>query len=457
MSAWRAALVLLATAVVAAAGCSASPAPDTAAGGPRFHHAHFRVPDPAATMDGLARAHDCEKLILPGLGVGVRCGDAYLLFDRDTAPPAGTTRASVLVTGTGPDAAIHVLVEAADPEEARAWLSTTFGDQVLQRISFAPKDPRRLFDDSKRRRGSLEAELAHLGVGLPVPPPEPVVRGPDGLVVEQVRDEGFGPDAFWCPMHPDVRSPAGGTCPLCGMSLVAMPESTIRRHRLDVDFQLARRLSGRLRLGIRVAESGERVTSFVTTHERLLHLFLISRQLDVFEHLHPTLQPDGRFVIDLDLPQDDAYMIVADVHPAGAAPEMLQSLWVTPGYRGSPFPDGSGLLVDRAPRRAGAIRVALTTGAIAAGLEQSLAFSVTDPQTGAPVRDLQPYLGAPGHLVIVSADLGDVVHSHPADVSSSGPEVTFDATFPRPGLYKMWMQVQRRGTVETAAFVIEVQ
>ena len=73
------------------------------------------------------------------------------------------------------------------------------------------------------------------------------------------------------------------------------------------------------------------------------------------------------------------------------------------------------------------------------------------------MTDLEPYLGAPGHLVIASADLGDIVHSHPADVSSRGPAVAFEAVFPRAGLYKLWLRVQRAGRVETLTFVIAVE
>jgi hypothetical protein len=38
-----------------------------------------------------------------------------------------------------------------------------------------------------------------------------------------------------------------------------------------------------------------------------------------------------------------------------------------------------------------------------------------------------------------------------------GPVVTFDPILPAPGRYKMWLQVQRKGTVITAPFIIDVQ
>jgi hypothetical protein len=35
--------------------------------------------------------------------------------------------------------------------------------------------------------------------------------------------------------------------------------------------------------------------------------------------------------------------------------------------------------------------------------------------------------------------------------------VTFEAIFPRPGRYKLWVQFQRAGAVITAPFVVEVR
>ncbi len=56
-------------------------------------------------------------------------------------------------------------------------------------------------------------------------PPMPIAlvsRSPSGLGVEIVRDTTL-PDVWWCPMHVDVRSPTGGSCPICSMALVPIP------------------------------------------------------------------------------------------------------------------------------------------------------------------------------------------------------------------------------------------
>jgi hypothetical protein len=70
---------------------------------------------------------------------------------------------------------------------------------------------------------------------------------------------------------------------------------------------------------------------------------------------------------------------------------------------------------------------------------------------------MEPYLGASGHLLIVSSDLTKAIHAHPEATSGSGPDVAYRALFPVAGMYKLWIQVQRRGRVSTAPFVIRVE
>lgn len=266
-----------------------------------------------------------------------------------------------------------------------------------------------------------------------------------------------GPDAYWCPMHPDVRSAAEGTCPICAMTLVPMPPPSSAAYELDVAFAPVAPGRGRLTLGVTDRSNGVRATSFLTMHERRLHLFVISRTLDVFQHVHPELQADGRFVLDLEVPRPDVYTLVADAYPAGGTPQMLLATWITPDYRGSVFPDSSDVALDGSPKVVGALQVSLDSAVPRAGNAGTLTFHLADARTGAPVSDLEPYLGAPGHLVIASADLSAVMHSHPEDAVSTGPAVTFEAVFPRPGRYKMWAQFQRVGSVVTAPFVVDVR
>ena len=97
-------------------------------------------------------------------------------------------------------------------------------------------------------------------------------------------------------------------------------------------------------------------------------------------------------------------------------------------------------------------------GTAIAGQESELTFTVS--KNGEQVRDLEPYLGAFGHLV--SLRTGDLayLHTHPAQEAHAGerggPEVRFATTFPTAGTYRLFLDYQHGGRVRTAAFTVEV-
>jgi hypothetical protein len=79
--------------------------------------------------------------------------------------------------------------------------------------------------------------------------------------------------------------------------------------------------------------------------------------------------------------------------------------------------------------------------------------------SGGMVRDLERYLGALGHLMLVHEDGATFVHSHPDELSTPQPGamvVPFLARFPKTGLYRGWAQFQRAGRVLTVDFVVKV-
>jgi len=459
---WRRVLVL------AVALGALAPSPHAQAPPLHFHHVHLRVADPATAMAKYTRANDCTSVMLQGVGVGVRCGQSYLLFDRNDQPTVGSVaRGAVTVSGKGERAAVRVRILADDIAAARAWFAERLGLDVSRSLTFV--DAR---DKSSR---DLVDEITHIAFGSRDPGPAiarlassnttvlsrsddaTVISGPGGLPIELVRDAGLGPDTHWCPMHPDARAPGAGSCPKCGMALVPIPPPVFGDYRMSVD--RTRLAPGRDRLSIRLTDpSGQRASRLLSIHERLLHVFLVGRDLEWFQHVHPDDAGDGAFALDVDWPGPGHYALFADFYPAGGTPQLLQTAVVTPDYRGSAFAPPPTLPPDAAdPKREGTLRVALSAPPLVAGREIPLTFTLSDASTGDAVTDLEPYLGAPGHLFVASADLVDGVHSHPLNLRASGPAVRFDVTFPRPGLHKLWVQFQRLGVVITVPFVVEVQ
>ena len=264
---------------------------------------------------------------------------------------------------------------------------------------------------------------------------------------------------YACPMHPSVRGKQGETCPICRMALVPAGPGDYRAYGLDVAITPAAvrpQHPARVRFLVRDPQTQKPVRDFAVVHERVFHLFVVGRDLDYFAHVHPALRRSGALDVDVTVPRAGAYQLIADFVPLDGPPQLVQTSFATAGYasRVSEVPE---LAADRADKIVDGVRVALTMPEAVAGREQLITFDLSDAATGAPVTDLEPFLGATGHLLLASADFEAVAHSHPvAGLSSgqSGPTVVFQHLFPRASMYRMWAQFQRRGKVLTASFTV---
>jgi Heavy metal binding domain len=433
----------IAVAAIAAATLASSVEPQRPAGpSVRFHHLHYRVLDPGASLRQTTGDLQGSRAIVQGVGVGVRVGREYVLFERESEDRRGRPRS--------PSAAFA---------EAAAWLTSrglTVYPQELGQTLVTRALPAQAFDHLGFATDDLDAAVAAIGQKpLSLTDVVATFKLRSGLVVEIVRDTDR-PDAYWCPMHPDIRSAASGKCPICRMALVPIPPPRIGEYKLDVTVapSAGGGASG-FRFVVRDPESGEAVPGLLDVHERPFHLFILSRDLETFAHVHPERHDGGAFVVTHELPAGE-YVLLADFLPAGGTSQLVHRAVVTPGYTGPLFASAPEIRLLPAQQTAGGLRIRIDPGQPAARRESLVRFEVSDAATGGPVADLEPYLGASGHLLIVNQDLSIAIHSHPEGAPSSGPLVIFGAVFPAPGRYKLWVQFQRNGQVVTAPFVIEI-
>jgi hypothetical protein len=68
---------------------------------------------------------------------------------------------------------------------------------------------------------------------------------------------------------------------------------------------------------------------------------------------------------------------------------------------------------------------------------------------------LEKYLGAWAHMLVASDDTIDLIHDHPF-LADGGPQMQFNLIFPRARTYRIWIQFQRDGVVNTVAFNVPV-
>jgi hypothetical protein len=405
----------------------------------RFHHFHLQVDDPAPAMNALAARVDGTRVLLPGLGVGVRSGSEYVLFDRADGEQPVATSASQRY-----EHAVAWLRSTGLTVKPDAWSAAAFAPHltggIIDHVAFAADDLDGAVALLLAARGTVERRSDQAAM----------FRSADGHRIEIVRDTDR-PDAFWCPMHLDVRAPSPSTCPICGMELVPIPPPRLGEYRLDVTMLGSRKVTG---LRLRVSDpDGQPVRQFATVHERPFHLFIVNRSLEYFAHVHPepSASDAASFELRHELPPGE-YMLLADFLPYGGTSQMVQRAFVTPGYKGPIFSAAPPLAPGPPSQVVDGTRVTLERVELAAGKDRPLRFSLSDAATGAPVADLEPYLGAAAHLLIVKGDLTDAIHAHPEPTAA----ISFAPIMPAPGLYKMWLQFQRKGRVSTVAFVVAV-
>lgn len=276
---------------------------------------------------------------------------------------------------------------------------------------------------------------------------------------------------YACPMHPDVMSNKEGKCPKCQMALKKM--SAPVADDFDIKLETTPKVVKpgkpvQFRFSIFHPKTGKQIQDFNILHDMPFHLFVVSRDFSHFDHLHPTKQSDGSFTIQTTLPKAGHYQIFCDLFPAGGMPQVIHKNLVTAGYVGDVIAAQAKLTPDKSfSKTLDGMRFELKfdPAAPVAGKEAVLKYHITDAQTGQPVTNIQPYLGAWGHTLILSEDATDYLHSHPVEMIPeevdrrrlvSKADIDFDTFFPRPGNYKIWSQFQRNNKITTVSFNVSV-
>ncbi len=187
------------------------------------------------------------------------------------------------------------------------------------------------------------------------------------------------------------------------------------------------------------------VTSFQLNHEKRMHLIVVRRDLSGFQHVHPQLDAEGTWRSTLTLPTAGVWRVFADFRPEGSEQSVILGTDVQVGgdYAPQALP---------APAKSTAVDgyTITASGQLVPGRTSRLTLTVT--KGGSPITDLEPYLGAYGHLVALRTGDLAYLHVHPQETHTSGPEITFDVEVPTTGTYRLFLDFQHGGAVHTAAW-----
>lgn len=213
-----------------------------------------------------------------------------------------------------------------------------------------------------------------------------------------------------------------------------------------------------------VDDQGNTLKDFAITHTKPMHVIVVRKDLAYFQHVHPEFnQSTGVFTLnDLTFPDDGEYRIFADFAPQGGMKDSIGMALPVTISEDVPVGIGTSYLhkslgTEEKSKTFDGYQVTLSSDqALVSGKEVMLTFNLK--QNGKPVTDLEEYLGALGHAVILREGNLDFIHAHPMEDAKRPQtgEVGFMVDFPEGGKYKVFTQFQRAGKVFTTDFVVSV-
>ena len=199
-------------------------------------------------------------------------------------------------------------------------------------------------------------------------------------------------------------------------------------------------LPGRQEVRFRVlGPDGQSVTRYERTHDKDLHLICVRRDFRGFQHVHPQLDAaTGTWSVPLDL-SPGAWRVFADFVPRGGEGLTLGADLLVPG--------GTTPTTLPAPARTAAVDgyQVTATGDLVAGQHVMLDLAVS--KAGHPA-DLEPYLGAYGHLVALREGDLAYLHVHPEGGA-------YSVEVPSTGRYHLFLDFKAGGAVHTAALTLD--
>ena len=221
---------------------------------------------------------------------------------------------------------------------------------------------------------------------------------------------------------------------------------------------------------------GKPMQDLTITHERLVHVMIIGADFSVFAHIHPDdlgpitpeMKKTAEFPVRYDFPKAGQYLIALD----SAVKDVPFSEHLTLDVSGTPEMGGLKRDFSR-EKQFGDYRVSLSPSDSRITHGKKIVLTYTINKGKEPLKDLVPYLSAPMHLAIISADLVNFIHAHgevPGTMSGGhhdhahmsvpdkfGPDITAQIVFPSKGIYQIFSEIKHQGKVIPLSFMVEVE
>lgn len=213
------------------------------------------------------------------------------------------------------------------------------------------------------------------------------------------------------------------------------------------------------------------------THEKLMHLIIVSKDLQHFSHIHPDHLGEGRYAVAESLPTAGDYLLFNEFFTADGKMQLERNAITAAG---SPSAGAGATLTPNLgqPQQVDGLTTVLNAYPQRVRRWSATTFTLSVSKDGNPVSNLEPYLGAPAHVVLISADTMQFAHTHgdvpggamsgdmsnmnmgnmamPTPPAHFGPNLQFTHTFMQPGFYRLWVQFGYEGRVVTVGYNVQV-
>lgn len=265
-----------------------------------------------------------------------------------------------------------------------------------------------------------------------------------------------GGHTYACPMHPEVTSTQPGQkCPKCGMELVHNDHvANGKTYQMKFEPRPMTLVAGQpVTLTYTPQEKGNEAAPvpLALVHEKKIHLIIVRKDLSAFYHEHPEYTAEGTYRVPFTFAKGGDYVLFQDYTPAGGGHQLGRQPVTVQGPKYTPVKFSN----DQMQWQKDGYQATLSFDKpLKKG--QLLGMKINLTKGGQPVKDLDNYLGALGHVVVISEDTERYLHVHPNDQADKGPTIGFNTNFEAPGRYRVFLQFNHAGQIHTADFTINV-
>ena len=279
--------------------------------------------------------------------------------------------------------------------------------------------------------------------------------------------------SYRCPMNCEKGKTYNepGKCTVCGMALEHYDGEdnglTYKMHYTSNPAQLNAGQAATLSFTPKVVGKENESVALDLQHEKKIHLIVVSDDLSYFEHVHPDYQADGSYqikVLGKDEPYSDGpgknetrlgnggnYFLFADYKPAGGSHQVEKLAFKVNGPAKTPV----AFKTEKLSGSSGNYTVSLgvTGGKFITGAQLHMKGTILQDGKQIDANNLENYLGAKAHMVVLSLDEKEYLHVHP-DVAEG--KLDLHTTFKKPGIYRGWIQFQADGKIHTTDFTLNI-